>query len=212
MHNKRRRVSAILIGLMFMPIVQAQYVDCSALTNGVGTEASPFNTLASVTALGTNATLYLKRGCRCEGQINLASDATGVSIQAYGTGDPPIVDGSTALTTWTHEGSGLWSAPWAGTARLMHLYVNDVRQTMARYPNQGWLRNEQYSTGPARVRPATDTPLPSGDLIGSQIVFRSSNFTYDVRIVDAVNGQGELELDAGFSTEALSWSTQSGQA
>lgn len=203
-HNRRRRVGAILLGLLVVPLVYAQHVDCSALTNGTGTLASPYNTLASVGALGTNATLYLKRGCRCEGQIDLVSNATGVSIQAYGTGDEPIVDGSTALTTWTNEGSGLWSAPWAGTARLMHLYVNDARQTMARYPNQGWLRNEQYSTGPARVRPATDTPLPSGNLIGSQIVFRSSNFTYDVRIVSALNGQGELELQSGFSTAAPS--------
>lgn len=199
---------SLMIGLMLIishASAQDYYIDESSGsdTNAGTAPGTAWKTIARLntefpSGVPSGRTIHLFRDGRYEGQITVASNASGVNIQAYplqGPGELPMVDGSTALSGWTHEGSGLWSAPWAGTARLMHLYVNDAPRTMARYPNQGWLRNAQYFTGtPPRVRPAVDTPLPSGDLVNSYIVFRTSNFTYDTSRVIGVNGQGELEL------------------
>ena len=76
----------------------AYYVDCSAATNGNGTQASPWNTLASANALtyGPGDQILLKRGATCTGQQLAPAGGAGVSgnpiiIDAYGTGNKPII-------------------------------------------------------------------------------------------------------------------------
>lgn len=76
----------------------AYYVDCSAKTNGNGTEAHPWNSLA---AANTNAfrpgdKLLLRRGTTCHGTLNpqgSGSSAAPIAIDAYGTGPMPVVSG-----------------------------------------------------------------------------------------------------------------------
>jgi hypothetical protein len=129
---KRRAFLAAAIGLLMNMAAGKSCVNCyieekgGSDLNDASTPSLAIKTIARLNELApggvqSGRTVHLVRGGRYEGQITVASNATGVGIQAYGTGDRPIVDGSTVLTTWTHEGSGLWSAPWAGTARLMHL-------------------------------------------------------------------------------------------
>lgn len=87
------------------------YVDCSAGTNGTGTEASPFNTLeaANGVTLQANDKLLFKRGTTCVsssqnigGQtlrvglrlVNVKGTSQApVVIDAYGNGSAPKIDG-----------------------------------------------------------------------------------------------------------------------
>lgn len=74
------------------------YVDCSASTNGSGTQASPWNALSSVnsTTFGSGDQILLKRGTTCSGTLHpLGSGASGspIIIDAYGTGAVPIISG-----------------------------------------------------------------------------------------------------------------------
>jgi hypothetical protein len=76
------------------------YVDCSASTNGTGTQASPWNTLASVSATTFNPgdKLFFKRGMTCSGilePLGSRTTASPIVIDAYGTGPQPIIDGGT---------------------------------------------------------------------------------------------------------------------
>jgi hypothetical protein len=81
------------------PTVAAiSYVDCSAATNGTGTQASPWNTLASVGAATFNPgdQLLFKRGTTCTGvlaPLGSGTTASPIVIDAYGTGPQPIIDG-----------------------------------------------------------------------------------------------------------------------
>jgi parallel beta-helix repeat protein len=74
------------------------YVDCSASTNGSGTQASPWNSLATVNAVSflPGDQLLLKRGTSCQGALKpLGSGSSGspIVIDAYGAGAQPVIDG-----------------------------------------------------------------------------------------------------------------------
>src|SRR5271166_1564265 len=77
------------------------YVDCSAATDGDGTQASPWNSLsgANATIFGPGDQLLFKSGTTCKGVLSPvgsgSSDAP-IVIEGYGTGTPPIIDGGTS--------------------------------------------------------------------------------------------------------------------
>jgi hypothetical protein len=85
-------------------------VDCSAAINGTGTQASPWNTLASVSATTFNPgdKLLFKRGMTYSGilePLGSGSTASPIVIDAYGTGPQPIIDGgmNTAAVQLTNQ-------------------------------------------------------------------------------------------------------------
>jgi hypothetical protein len=76
----------------------SHYVDCSAASNGTGTESSPWNTLASVSAtvFSPGERILFNRGTTCSGILEPLGSGTTRSpivIDAYGTGPQPIIDG-----------------------------------------------------------------------------------------------------------------------
>jgi hypothetical protein len=78
------------------------YVDCSAVTNGTGTQASPWNNLATVngTTLVAGDQLLFKRGTTCVGQLwPKGSGISGnpITVSAYGTGARPVINGNNAV-------------------------------------------------------------------------------------------------------------------
>ncbi|GIH15261.1 right-handed parallel beta-helix repeat-containing protein [Rugosimonospora africana] len=82
------------------------YVDCGAATNGSGTSASPWNNLTTVSAFAFVAgdSILLKRGTTCTGAFafNRSGTATSpITIDAYGTGALPVIDGNGAQTAVT---------------------------------------------------------------------------------------------------------------
>lgn len=75
----------------------AHYVNCSLATNGTGTAASPWNSLASAAAhtYGAGDSLLLARGTTCTGSLLIqSSGASGnpITIDAYGTGALPVIN------------------------------------------------------------------------------------------------------------------------
>lgn len=96
---------ALLAGLSFQWVrpalaSAAYYIDCSAPTNGNGTQASPWNNLASVNAptFVAGDSLLFKRGATCSGMLNPKGSGTATSpitIGDYGSGALPIINGGT---------------------------------------------------------------------------------------------------------------------
>ena len=82
------------------PTAVTYYVDCSAASNGTGTQSSPWNTLASISAKTFNSgdQILLNRGTTCSGilePLGSGTTASPIVIDAYGTGPQPIIDGGT---------------------------------------------------------------------------------------------------------------------
>ncbi|MGW6919119.1 right-handed parallel beta-helix repeat-containing protein [Kitasatospora sp. NPDC054939] len=80
----------------------ARYLDCSAATDGDGSQAAPWNSLASANAhvLQPGDRLLLKRGATCTGTLKPQGSGTAgapITLAAYGTGTArPVVAGNAA--------------------------------------------------------------------------------------------------------------------
>ncbi|SDS84896.1 Carbohydrate binding domain-containing protein [Streptomyces sp. TLI_053] len=81
-----------------------RYLDCSAPSNGDGSQAAPWNSLATANThvFGPGDRLLLKRGTTCTGTLKpqgSGSAAAPVTLAAYGTGTSrPVVAGSASST------------------------------------------------------------------------------------------------------------------
>ena len=74
------------------------YVDCTAVTDGDGSQASPWNNLATVNSYAYTAgsSILFNRGTTCTGQLapqGSGGDGSANTIGAYGVGPLPIIDG-----------------------------------------------------------------------------------------------------------------------
>jgi hypothetical protein len=75
------------------------YVNCAAATNGNGSSTSPWNNLPTVNSqtFAAGDSLLFNRGTTCAGSFVFKSSGTSASritIDAYGTGALPIIDGT----------------------------------------------------------------------------------------------------------------------
>ncbi|HYY09454.1 MAG TPA: right-handed parallel beta-helix repeat-containing protein, partial [Kineosporiaceae bacterium] len=95
-----------LTGVVALPATGAlaagtdYYVDCSASSNGNGSSGSPWNSLAGPNGktFAAGDRLLLKRGTTCSGRLTpggSGSSTAVTTIDAYGTGARPVVDGGT---------------------------------------------------------------------------------------------------------------------
>jgi hypothetical protein len=75
-----------------------------------GSQSSPWRSLQKVStaSLPSGSTIFLKRDTVWYEQLTIPS--SGITVDAYGTGALPVIDGSTALIgTWSSAGAGLYS-------------------------------------------------------------------------------------------------------
>ena len=125
--------------------------------------------------------ILLKRGGTYRGTLPLNSsgtDASPIIIGAYGTGELPIVSGSSLVTSWVPYQGSIWRASVSGTVK--QVYVNGQLMTLARYPNSGWLRMDQ---GTSTTLQDADLTQPDGYWNGATAVIRASNWNYDLATV-----------------------------
>lgn len=149
------------------------HLDCSQPRNGTGSQAEPYNDLASVNALTFHPgdTLALAAGATCHGTLAPKGSGTAaapVTVTPYGTGAAPVIDAD-------------------GAENAMHLTDQDH-----------WTVKAIKLTDPAG-----DLPQRQGLLIESTDGRTHSGFDIDGLIVDKVAGQTDKAAHAtAFSLSA----------
>lgn len=104
---------ATLAGALLLPAPAAMaagssyYVNCSAATNGNGTQASPWNSVTNVnnTTFGAGDNILFAAGTTCSGQLTpQGSGASGspVTMGSYGTGAKPVINAGGATGPVIH--------------------------------------------------------------------------------------------------------------
>ncbi|MDX3247126.1 carbohydrate binding domain-containing protein [Streptomyces sp. ME18-1-4] len=206
---------ATMAGALLVPAQAAMaagttyYVDCSASSNGSGTQASPWNAVSSVnsTTFTAGDSILFKAGTTCTGQLSPGgSGASGsnISISSYGSGAKPVIDAAGATGAvikllnqqyWDIGGlelidnasspayrSGVLAENSSGGV-LHHIRVHDMYiHNIAGYGG-GW-----YSTN-AGVGVQTDhtTPVSTWD----DVVVENNTFDHVDRIAVAVTPDGD---------------------
>ena len=91
------------------PASSAVFVDCSAPTNGVGSQVSPYNSIPAVNAarIGPGASVLFRRATTCNGQLNVAASGTAaapITYGAWGTGAAPSIQANgNVAAVWMHD-------------------------------------------------------------------------------------------------------------
>jgi len=134
----KKLIIVILILLCSAPAWAADYIvyiDSTASAGGNGTIGTPWNAFSSINwttatsaiTAGSVVNINLKRGSLF--RTNLAIGASGVAgrplvVQAYGTGNKPVINGADIVTSWSASGAGLgstWQATCGATAGAIFL-------------------------------------------------------------------------------------------
>jgi len=186
-----RLLGPILLGtLLHIGALQAQttyYVSPGGSDGNAGTSTgTPWQTITPVNALLTsqdNVEVLFERGGVYRGtvEVNGRSD---ILLGAYGSGNDPVISGSVEVTGWTAHSGDIYKADAQLDAgqTISHVYVNGELMTLARWPNTGWLRNDNGSTTTLEDAALTQS---NGYWDNASIVVRTANWSYhNVGITD----------------------------
>jgi hypothetical protein len=147
--------------------------------------------------------ILFKRGGTYRGTLIIGSSGTSgspIAVGAYGTGNNPVLSGSTALSGWSLHQGNIWKVALANAPE--HVFCAGALMTLARYPNSGWLRNDQ---GAGTYINDADLTQPAGHWNGAELVVRSQNWSYDVTTVTD-HTTGHLEFNnIYFNLDTLHW-------
>ena len=77
---------------------RSYYIDCSEPSSGVGTQASPLNSIPAANAIAYQPgdTIYFKRGITCSGMFAATGSGTvnaPITVTSYGSGQLPVING-----------------------------------------------------------------------------------------------------------------------
>ena len=115
------------------------YIDFTAGNDAnTGTSAAfAWKTLVKVNSasLSSGDVLYFKRGESWYGSITRS--LSNITIDAYGTGQLPVISGVKILSSWVATGGNKYYSSLITDSTLNMVTLDGVPQTIARYPNAG---------------------------------------------------------------------------
>ncbi len=182
--------SLIIAGLFFSLSANAAityYVASDGDDNNNGqSQQTPWQTISKVnsmmsTFVGGDQILF-KSGDRFFGTVLPSKSGTSgnlITFGSYGNGNLPIITGKKEITDWTLYSGSIYAADFSDS--LSNLFVNDKLMTIARYPNNGFLRIDagNGNTG------FSDAQLTqgSGYWTGATCRIRTINWQYETPVV-----------------------------
>jgi len=163
------------------------YVAANGNDNDNGTSVStPFQTIAKINSLTLQAgdQILFRRGDTFRGQLNITQSGTPgnpIIIDAYGTGDAPVISGSALVTGWTNTNGNIWQADFSqGGTAVTGVYINGSALPLGRWPNAN-TPNKGYLTINSHVNNAqlTSSSLsgaPTANWTGGEAVIRAAHW------------------------------------
>ncbi|MFD2573898.1 NPCBM/NEW2 domain-containing protein [Spirosoma soli] len=156
------------------------YVANSGNDANTGTSAGvPFQTLAKVNSLALQPgdRVLFQRGDTFRGSLQIRQSGSvnqPISIDAYGSGNKPVLSGAVIISNWTNIGNNVWQAdcPACGS-QVTGVYRNNSSLPLGRYPNlnasnKGYLTVQSHA-GNAQITSQQSLPM---NFTGGEAVIR----------------------------------------
>lgn len=127
--------------------------------------------------------ILFERGGVYRGSLSFGSSGNSTSpitISAYGSGNNPLFMGSDRSTSWTIHSGSIWKM--SISTPVLYMFQDNELMELARYPNTGWLRNDNGSS--TQINDAQLTQ-GSGYWAGARLVVRSSAWSYHIATISS---------------------------
>lgn len=196
------RLKLIILFFFYCLVTKAQtyYVDFTTGNDGNPgtTMALPWKTVAKVnaTSFSPGAIINFKRGEVWNNEtLTPSSSGTAgnpITYGSYGSGNKPLINGWTTLSSWTNLGSNKWEKTINAGTFINMVTVNGVVTAMGRYPNYPSMLVYDNSSANTNI---IDNDLPtSPSYAGATVVLRSEAWAYDLltNITHAASGGGSI--------------------
>ena len=160
------------------------YVASSGKDSNTGRSSNaPFQTITKINSLSLKPgdQVLFRRNDTFSGSLQLrksGSSGKPIVIDAYGSGNKPILTGSVPVSNWTSLGNNTWQAdcPACGN-RVTGLYRDNSALPLGRYPNLS-ATNKGYLTVQScvgKTQLTSQQPL-STNWVGGEVVFRPAQW------------------------------------
>lgn len=164
-------------------------------TNNGTSTATPFQTITKINSLTLVAgdQVLFRKGDTFRGQLNIRQSGTSgnpIIIDAYGTGNKPVISGSVIVTGWTNTSGNIWQATCSQAGSILTgVYSNSNQLALGRYPNYN-APNKGYNTIQSHSGNTQITSLESlaNDWTGAEIVIRTVQWVIDRSTITSKNG------------------------
>ncbi|WP_288429368.1 NPCBM/NEW2 domain-containing protein [uncultured Spirosoma sp.] len=164
-------------------------------TNDGKSEINPFQTIARVNQLTLKPgdAILLKRNDTFSGTLTIKqSGAAGkpIVVDAYGSGNKPVLTGAVPVTNWTNIGNNTWQASCASCgSRIAGLYGNGTALPLGRYPNltdanKGYLTVQSHN---GKTQITSQQGLPK-NWTGGEAVIRPAQWILDRATITGQSG------------------------
>ncbi|MEO0470130.1 MAG: PKD domain-containing protein [Bacteroidota bacterium] len=205
---KRFIVNLLLLFILFPVHSTNYYLSANGNDNASGTSpAQAWKTIdrlqQQLVNISPGDSILFRRGDTFFGQIDLLETTNlgnPVVFSAYGNGARPIISGSRPITAWTKlNGSQIWSAS-VNLDTVAYLFANQKQQTLARYPNSGYVT----ITSGGKLNELSSTALPGGNNYwqGTTARIRTTRWTYEMREVSSSTSAGKLNFASNLRYKA----------
>ena len=164
-------------------------------------DASPFLSLSKINSISLRAgdVVLFRRGDTFQGTLQLSqsgSSTNPIVIDAYGSGNKPVLAGSVTVNSWTNIGNNVWQATCSACgSRVTGLYRDNTSLPLGRYPNldasnRGYLTVQSHS-GKTQL---TSQQSLATNWTGGEAVFRPVQWILNRAAITGQNGN-TLTLD-----------------
>lgn len=161
------------------------YVSPTGDDTNIGTEASPFLT-ASKAILESlpGDTILFERGGVYDSFTVSVKDGVALdkfTVNAYGTGDKPIISSFIEPSSWVNEGSNIWSYTDAQLTNVNVVRIGTTLKGKGRWPKTDYW----YATGASGTTQITDTVnlSTSPNFVGGELVARKNKWVEDTQLI-----------------------------
>ncbi|GAB3786441.1 hypothetical protein GCM10028818_49850 [Spirosoma horti] len=173
---------------------------------------TPFQTISKINSLSLQPgdQVLFRRNDTFQGSLQLRQSGTSTNpivVDAYGSGNKPVLSGAIPVSNWTNMGNNIWQASCPGCGdRLTGLYRDNAALPLGRYPNlsaanKGYLTVQSHN-GKTQL---TSQQGLSTNWSGAEVVYRPVQWILNRATITGQSGNTFTLISAGNYDLADNW-------